>query len=113
MARKNNKIVDNTPVNNTEIEQIKDELKNLNLPDNTLQRLLDNEYEFTTKDMLENDTDDTQDVADSSEEEIKVEVDYKGRGFKTYQEAVDFIETEKFKRLGVADQEEYKNWLYN
>jgi hypothetical protein len=95
-----------------EIDELKNELKGLDLPENTLQRLVDNEYEFTNEDMVDTDINNTQDVADSSEEiEEKVEVNYKGRGFKTYEECVNFVNTEKFKRLGVADQEEFIAWL--
>lgn len=49
------------------------------------------------------------------EEEIK-DVEYNkikfpARGFKTLNDAIDFMSTEQFKKLGEADKEEYKNWL--
>lgn len=39
-------------------------------------------------------------------------VDYKSRGFKSLEEAYAFVETEYFKNLGKADQEEFIKWLY-
>lgn len=40
------------------------------------------------------------------------ELDYKGRGFNTIDEAFAFIDTDYFKGLGQADQDEFINWLY-
>lgn len=51
------------------------------------------------------------------EEEPKLEgkynknIDFKGRGFSSFEEAVKFIETSYFKGLGKDDKEEYLNWL--
>lgn len=42
---------------------------------------------------------------------ITQEIDFVGRGFSSIKEAIDFVETDYFKHLGKADQEEYKNWL--
>ena len=33
------------------------------------------------------------------------------RGFKTLDEAVDYVETPEFKRLDIGCRTEYKNWL--
>ena len=39
------------------------------------------------------------------------EVDYEGRGFKSLDDAILFMETPYFKGLGEADKNEYRNWL--
>lgn len=39
------------------------------------------------------------------------EIDFIGRGFRTIEEANEFVNTEIFARLGKADQAEYINWL--
>ena len=44
------------------------------------------------------------------ETEIK-ELNYVGRGFNTLEDAKNFPNTEVFKKLGKADQEEFLNWL--
>lgn len=41
----------------------------------------------------------------------KSALDYNSRGFKTLADAISFVTTEKFKKLGKADQEEYLKWL--
>lgn len=41
----------------------------------------------------------------------KSDLNYTGRGFTTLDDAINFVKTEKFKKLGKADQEEYLNWL--
>lgn len=43
--------------------------------------------------------------------EVKHELDYEGRGFKTLEDAVNFPNTDTFKKLGNADKQEYLNWL--
>ena len=40
------------------------------------------------------------------------EIDYKGRGFETLEQAFAFVETPYFKGLGKADQDEFIKWLY-
>lgn len=47
-------------------------------------------------------------------EEIKVpnkNLDYSGRGFKSLDDAYNFIKTERFANLGDADKAEFMNWL--
>lgn len=66
------------------------------------------DYEEGNKDFFDN--------KNIIEETIKINsdktVDYVNRGFKTLEEAYNFVETEYFKNLGKADQEEYIDWLY-
>ena len=35
------------------------------------------------------------------------------RGFKSYDEAVMYTESDSFKKLGITDQEELLNWIKN
>ena len=46
-----------------------------------------------------------------SKEKYNKNIDFEGRGFSSFEEAVKFIETKYFKGLGKEDQEEYLNWL--
>lgn len=39
------------------------------------------------------------------------EIDYIGRGFNSLEDAVEFVNTDVFSRLGKADRDEYLNWL--
>lgn len=48
-----------------------------------------------------------------TKEKYNKNIDYKGRGFSSFEDAINFIETDYFKGLGKADQEEYLNWLKN
>ncbi len=49
------------------------------------------------------------------DEIVKEAKDYCGdlRGFKTYEEMVNYPNTEEFKKLDIGCQVEYKNWLKN
>jgi len=89
--------------NKKAIEELKQEFPDLDLPENTLNRLINNDYIFTEKD-VEN----INDVADSSE--LK-DIDYKSRGFKTYEDAVNYVKSERFKCLEKIEQDEYLSWL--
>lgn len=48
-------------------------------------------------------------------EEIKQKKEYTGdlRGFKTLEEAVNYPNTEEFKKLDIGCKTEYSNWLKN
>lgn len=48
---------------------------------------------------------------EKNEKVITQEIDFIGRGFESLVDAIKFIETDYFKKLGRADQAEYKNWL--
>lgn len=85
-----------------QIEEFKEDFPTLDLPENTINRLLNNEYEFTNDD-VEND------VSDSSEKYKNV--NYKGRGFKALEDAVNYIHTDRFKKLEKIEQDEYLSWL--
>lgn len=49
------------------------------------------------------------------DEIVKEAKDYKGdlRGFKTLEEAVNYPNTDEFKRLDIGCRTEYSNWLKN
>ena len=101
------------------------------LPDVTLEKLIkntcdvdidgndeeikDDEYNEADKSVED---EDMKNVDDNDEEEIKEatkieynDVDFKSRGFKTLEDAINFLDTPYFKGLGDADKEEFKNWL--
>lgn len=46
-----------------------------------------------------------------SKEEPKKQYHGKLRGFKTYEDAVNYPNTEAFSKLDIGCQTEYKNWL--
>lgn len=46
-----------------------------------------------------------------SKEKYNKNIDFEGRGFSSFEEAISFLETPYFKGLGKEDQEEYENWL--
>lgn len=94
-----------------------------------LEKLLKNEFDLTITEEEENEEKekeqeneeelvkgtDTEDVEKPEDvikiDEVKHELNYKGRGFKTLEDAVNFPNTDTFKRLGNADKQEYLNWL--
>ena len=74
-------------------------MKKVNLPDETLEKLIKNEYEMKVED---------EEVTEGVEYN---EVDYASRGFKSLDDAILFMDTPYFKGLGEADKNEYRNWL--
>lgn len=93
------------------------------LPDVTIKKLLNNEFEMNTiginndsttlvqpKEKEEPEVDKEPDVDKEPEVEYN-DVNYEGRGFKSIEDAIAFISTDYFKKLGKADQKEYKEWL--
>jgi len=61
-----------------------------------------------------------EDINETPNDEVSEEVtkkikDYKGdlRGFKTLEEAVNYPNTDEFKRLDIGCRTEYSNWLKN
>lgn len=66
-------------------------------------------------DVVENKTPDNKDIdmTDKKNVEPETSLNYIGRGFKTLQEAEDFVNTVVFAKLGEADKNEYINWLKN
>lgn len=52
------------------------------------------------------------DIELDKNDDVKIQdINFIGRGFSTLEEANEFINTDTFKKLGIADQAEYKNWL--
>lgn len=80
----------------------------------TITEVEDEEKEQENKEELVEETD-TKDVEKPEEVieivEVKHELNYEGRGFKTLEDAVNFPNTDTFKKLGNADKQEYLNWL--
>lgn len=85
------------------------------------EKLLKNELDLTINEeeqeneetlVEETDTEEKEEIEEEIEiKEVNKTVDYKGRGFKTLEDAIDFPNTETFKRLGDADKQEYLRWL--
>lgn len=116
-------------------------MKKVNLPDETLEKLIKNEYEMKVEDeevteaeeaekTEANETPEETENEEVTEEEINNdfkmeetedeevteeveynEVDYASRGFKSLDDAILFMDTPYFKGLGEADKNEYRNWL--
>lgn len=87
------------------------------LPQETLDKLEKNALDFTVSD--DYDEEEITDIVTSEAEEINsVEevkynenIDYKSRGFDTLEQAIGFVNTIQFSKLGQADKNEYLAWL--
>lgn len=98
-------------------------MKKVNLPDETVEKLIKNEFEMnvdneTVKDEEVTETEKDFKLEETEDEEVTEtevvdynEVDYASRGFKSLDDAILFMETPYFKGLGEADKNEYRNWL--
>lgn len=85
------------------------------LPDVTIEKLINNEYNY---DMVKDNNDDIEkdnDIDVPMVEETKGlqynNVNYAGRGFNSLEEAIEYMNSETFKNLGDADKNEFKKWL--
>lgn len=96
--------------------------KKVEIPEETLDKLLKNEFQMNSVGTNEIEIPVVEPINSEVEKEeastketksnIKYnDVDYKGRGFKSLQDAIDFMEKPYFKGLGQADKDEYINWL--
>ena len=101
------------------------------LPDVTIEKLIKNtcdvdineieepvkEDEYNEADKSVDENDDINNVDNTDDEEVKEvtveynDVDFKSRGFKTLEDAINFLSTPRFENLGEADKEEFKQWL--
>ena len=54
-------------------------------------------------------------IVETVEEKPIVKKEYKGdlRGFKTLEQAINYPNTDEFKRLDIGCRTEYSNWLKN
>lgn len=100
--------------------------KNVVLPDETIEKLLNNEFQMNSvgtdeveipvvepiNEEIQNEEIQNEEAEGTIEEIEYNEVDYKSRGFKSLDDAIDFMETAYFKGLGEADKNEYKKWLF-
>lgn len=105
-------------------------MKKVNLPTETVEKLIKNEFEMNEgniEETVENEVEETEELevtelpelpeVEETEETEETEVidyndvDYDGRGFKSLDDAILFMETPYFKGLGEADKNEYRNWL--
>lgn len=97
---------------------IKDQLEEQveqELPSVTIDKLINNEYNY---DMIQADDNDDEEVetADNNvvtkTEELQYnDVDYSGRGFNSLEDAINYMNSDTFKNLGNADKNEFKKWL--
>lgn len=97
---------------------IKDQLEEQveqELPSVTIDKLINNEYNY---DMIEADDNDNEevetadnDVVTKTEELQYNDVDYSGRGFNSLEDAINYMNSDTFKNLGNADKNEFKKWL--
>lgn len=69
------------------------------------------EEQENTEELVEGTDTEEKEIEEIKPVDVDKSIDYKGRGFKTLEDAINFPNTETFKRLGNADKEEYLNWL--
>lgn len=87
------------------------------LPDVTIEKLINNEYNYNIEKDNDNDIDiekinDGDDNVDTEIETLQYNnVNYAGRGFNSLEEAIEYMNSETFKNLGDADKNEFKKWL--
>ncbi len=116
------KIEENLDVNITDAADTAMNGKGIELPENTIEKLLNNEFQISSvgtddiimpvvEPIVGEPIDDDEGTVENNEDVEYNEVDFKSRGFKTMEDAINFINTDVFKKLGDADKEEFKNWL--
>ena len=103
-------------VNEQVNEQVNDQVNEQVLPSVTIDKLINNEYNY---DMIQtyNDTDNEEigtidnNVVTETEELEYNDIDYSGRGFNSLEDAINYMNSDTFKNLGDADKNEFKKWL--
>lgn len=109
---------ENTKVTDLSVE----ENKGIDIPDVTIDKLIKNEFQMNSVGtneveipVVEAKTSEKTKVEETKSDKIEVveynDVDYAGRGFKSLEDAIDFMETPYFKGLGESEKIEYHNWL--
>ena len=95
-------------------EQVNEQVNEQVLPSVTIDKLINNEYNYDTiqtyNDNEEIETIDN-DVVTETEELQYNDVDYSGRGFNSLEDAINYMNSDTFKNLGDADKNEFKKWL--
>lgn len=91
-----------------QVEQVEQEL-----PSVTIDKLINNEYNY---DMIQADDNEEVETADNNvvtkTEELQYnDVDYSARGFNSLEDAINYMNSDTFKNLGNADKNEFKKWL--
>lgn len=87
------------------------------LPSVTIDKLINNEYNYDMIQTHDNDTDNEEiettdnDVVVNADELQYNDVDYSGRGFNSLEDAINYMNSDAFKNLGNADKNEFKKWL--
>ena len=97
---------------------IKDELEEQveqELPSVTIDKLINNEYNYNMIQADDNDNEEMEtadnNVVTKAEELQYNDVDYSGRGFNSLEDAINYMNSDTFKNLGNADKDEFKKWL--
>lgn len=91
-------------------------MANKKLSDEELTKLMSNEFaydsetNFTTNPLVK-ETEETEKTEEVDNTIDYNDIDYAGRGFKSFEDAIDFMETSYFKGLGESDKNEYRKWL--
>lgn len=83
------------------------------LPSVTIDKLINNEYNYDMTQTYDNEEIETVDnnvVTDTKELQYN-DVDYSGRGFNSLEDAINYMNSNIFKNLGDADKNEFKKWL--
>lgn len=85
------------------------------LPDVTIEKLINNEYNYDMVKDNDNDIENDKTIDNPIVEKTKGlqynNVNYAGRGFNSLEEAIEYMNSETFKHLGDADKNEFKKWL--
>ena len=98
-------------------EQVNEQVEEQVLPSVTIDKLINNEYNYDMTQTHDNDNDNEEiettdnNVVTETEELQYNDVDYSGRGFNSLEDAINYMNSDTFKNLGDADKNEFKKWL--
>ena len=98
-----------------EKEQVTEQVNEQVLPSVTIDKLINNEYNYDMTQTYDNDNEEIEtidnDVVTDTKELQYNDVDYSGRGFNSLEDAIKYMNSNIFKNLGDADKNEFKKWL--
>ena len=98
-----------------EKEQVTEQVTEQVLPSVTIDKLINNEYNYDMTQTYDNDNEEIEtidnDVVTDTKELQYNDVDYSGRGFNSLEDAIKYMNSNTFKNLGDADKNEFKKWL--
>ena len=94
-------------------EQVEEQVNEQVLPSVTIDKLINNEYNYDMIQTYNNEEIRTVDnnIVTETEELQYNDVDYSGRGFNSLEDAINYMNSDTFKNLGDADKNEFKKWL--